>query len=73
MIQGWKREVEGEYVKLMRRQPRLSPQEVAESLGISESSAVYWLTELAREGRVRIVTVELVNDGAGTGDDASPP
>jgi hypothetical protein len=69
MIPGWKDEIEGEYVAFLKTRGKATPGEVASRLGISECCAVYWLTDLAREGRVRILGVELVEQG-GTPCDA---
>jgi hypothetical protein len=64
MITGWKEEMEAEYLKVLGDRPGASPGELADRLGISECCAVYWLTELAREGRLRILGVELVPPGS---------
>ncbi len=69
MIPGWKDELEGEYVAFLKTRGKATPSEVASRLGISECCAVYWLTDMAREGRVRILGVELVEQG-GTPCDA---
>lgn len=63
MIPGWKDEIEGEYLQILRESPGASPGDIATRLGVSECSAVYWLTQLARDGRVRIRSIELVQDG----------
>jgi Mn-dependent DtxR family transcriptional regulator len=63
MIPGWKEEIEGEYLQILRESPDASPSDIATRLGVSEGIAVYWLTQLARDGRVRIRTIELVQDG----------
>ncbi len=63
MIPGWKEEIEGEYLQILRESPGASPSDIATRLGVSEGIAVYWLTQLARDGRVRIHAIELVQDG----------
>ncbi len=63
MIPGWKDEMEEEYLRFLGEAGAASPREFATRLGISECCAVYWLTEMAREGRVRILGVELVKQG----------
>jgi hypothetical protein len=63
MIPGWKEEMADEYLKVLGDCPGASPGQLAAHLGISECCAVYWLTELAREGRLRILKVELVARG----------
>ncbi len=63
MIPGWKDEMEEEYLRFLGEAGAASPREFATRLGISECCAVYWLTEMAREGRVRILGVELVKTG----------
>jgi len=71
MIPGWKDEMEGEYLQCLREAGKASPREIAVRLGISECCAVYWLTEMAREGRLRILGVELVEEGRPPCADAS--
>jgi len=63
MIPGWKEELEEEYLQLMREAAIASPGDLAARIGVSECCAVYWLTELARAGRIRILAVEPVKDG----------
>jgi len=63
MIPGWETELKGEYLDMLREQRKASPRDFAVRLGVSECCAVYWLTELARQGRVRITEVEFVGEG----------
>jgi hypothetical protein len=63
MIPGWKEEIEGEYLEFLRKHQELTPREVAARFSTSEGCATYWLTELAREGKVQILAVMLVEDG----------
>jgi hypothetical protein len=66
MIPGWKEEFEEEYLQILRQIPKASPGDCAVRLAVSEGSAIYWLTELAKEGKVRILAVELVKEGEAT-------
>jgi predicted ArsR family transcriptional regulator len=63
MIPGWDDEIEKEYLEVLMRERRATPADVAARLGVSESWAVFWLTRLARDGRVRILAVESIEDG----------
>ena len=63
MIPGWKEEYEEEYLQILRQIPKASPGDCAVRLAVSERSSIYWLTELAKEGKVRILAVELVKEG----------
>ncbi len=63
MIAGWKAEIENEYLQALRESPQASPADLAARVGESECCAIYWLSELAREGRIRILTVEPVKEG----------
>ena len=72
MIPGWKNEIEAEYLKFLMEKRKATPSEVAAGLGISESWAVYWLTELARDGRVRILGVGPVEEGESQLDEQPP-
>jgi len=60
MISGWKDEIEKDYLGYLRKHPRVSPDEMAAHLKTSECSVVFWLTNLARDGKVRILAVEIV-------------
>lgn len=64
MIPGWKEDILSAYVGVLRQHPGATPADVAAHLGVSESCAVYWLTDLARDGRIRIGVLDLVEDGA---------
>jgi hypothetical protein len=71
MIPGWKDEIEGEYLAVLRRHPKATPAELATYLGVQECCVIYWLTDMARNGRIRIVGFELVQeDGLACGRDA---
>jgi len=63
MIPGWREELEEEYLRLLRDASIASPGDLAARIGVSECCAVYWLTELARAGRIRILAVEPVKAG----------
>jgi hypothetical protein len=63
MIPGWKEEIEGEYLEFLRKPQKLTPADFASRFDVSECCAVYWLTELARKGKVRITSVEFLEDG----------
>jgi hypothetical protein len=63
LIPGWKDDIVSAYLGILRQHPGATPVEVAAHLGVSEGCAIYWLTDLARDGRIRIGSVELVEDG----------
>lgn len=63
MIPGWKEEIEGEYLDFLREFRKATPADFAARFGVSECCVVYWLTDLAREGRVKILSFELVEEG----------
>ena len=64
MIAGWKEEIQRDYLSFLRGRPNVTPAELATHLNLSESWVIYWLTDLAREGKVRITGVELVEEGS---------
>ncbi len=66
MIQGWKTQMEREYLRILGKCGPATPQDIAARLGVSESCAVFWLTELARDGQVRITVAETVANGEQT-------
>jgi hypothetical protein len=63
MIPGWKDELEGEYIRFLRDRGTITPADFASRFDLSECCAIYWLTELAKEGRIRIPSVEFVEEG----------
>lgn len=63
MIPGWKEELEGEYIQFLRERRTSTPADFALRFDLSECCAIFWLTELAKEGRIRIPVVEFVDDG----------
>ncbi len=58
MIPGWKNQMTQEYLRAMRDRRSISPHDVAAQLGVSDRTAVFWLTELARDGQLRITGIE---------------
>jgi len=62
MISGWKEEIQRDYLNFLRGHPKATPCELAMHLNLSEGCAIYWLTDLAREGKVRITGLELVEE-----------
>lgn len=64
MIHGWKEEIQRDYLSFLRGRPHVTPAELAAHLNLSESWVIYWLTDLVREGKVRITGVELVEEGS---------
>jgi len=63
MIPGWQDESDAPYLKILQDLPTASPYHVATRLNVSECCAVYWLAELAKRGKIRILAVELVKEG----------
>ena len=63
MIPGWKEELEGEYLDFLRECRKATPADFAARFGVSECCVIYWLTDLAREGRIRILAFEPVEKG----------
>jgi hypothetical protein len=64
MIPGWKEDIGGPFLDFVRQNRNATPSEVAARFKISESSAVYWLTDLIRDGRLRFTGLEVVEDEA---------
>jgi hypothetical protein len=63
MIPGWDKDTKDEYLQILQEIGSAVPRDFAMRLGVSECCAVYWLTELARQGRLRITGVEAVKEG----------
>ncbi len=66
MIPGWQADMKQDYLRAVQELGSGTPDAIAVRLGVSEPTAVFWLTELAREGSLRIVAVELGCSGEAT-------
>ncbi len=56
---NWWGAIDGEILDRLKEHDSVSVRELCEELGLSEGAATAFLSMLAREGRVRIVQVEL--------------
>ena len=59
MVDWWS-ETEHDIVECLRRDGMLSPAELGQRVGVSETEATVFLCMLAREGKIRIRLVESV-------------
>ena len=57
--ENWWGAIDGEILDRLREHGSTSVRELCEEMGLSEGAATAFLSMLAREGRVRIVQVEL--------------
>ena len=57
--ENWWGDIDGEILDRLREHGSATVSELSEELGLSEGAATAFLAMLAREGRVRIVRVEL--------------
>ena len=58
--ENWWAHIDGEILDCLREHGSATVKELSEELGLSEGAATAFVAMLAREGRVRIVQVELV-------------
>ena len=58
---NWWGDIDGEILDCLREHGSVTVNELSQELGLSEGAATAFLAMLAREGRVRIVQVELVD------------
>jgi len=58
---NWWGDIDGEILDCLREHGSVTVKELSQELGLSEGAATAFLAMLAREGRVRIVQVELVS------------
>jgi len=58
---NWWGDIDGEILDCLREHGSVTVKELSQELGLSEGAATAFLAMLAREGRVRIVEVELVS------------
>lgn len=59
MFDDWVTEVEKEILKLISDKGQLTPESIAEELKISEDSALYFISKLIRDKKVKVTGVEL--------------
>ena len=57
---NWWGDIDGEILDCLREHGSVTVKELSQELGLSEGAATAFLAMLAREGRVRIVRIELV-------------
>jgi DNA-binding Lrp family transcriptional regulator len=58
--ENWWDDIDAEILDCLKEHGSATVKEISEELGVSEGAATAFLAMLAREGRVRIVQVELV-------------
>lgn len=58
VIEGWMEEIEREVLACLQGGRVMTPAEVAERLRASESEMVFYLTFLARDGKIEITGVK---------------
>jgi hypothetical protein len=63
--ENWWDAIDGEILDRLREHGSTSVRELCEELALSEGAATAFLSMLAREGRVRILQVELATDVPG--------
>jgi hypothetical protein len=63
MIPGWLDAIEAEVTACLESHGSLSARQLADSLGVSETCALGYITLLAGAGRVRIEAVSLPGEG----------
>jgi len=61
----WSSETEHDIVECLRRDGMLSPAELGQRVGVSETEATMFLCMLARDGKIRIRLVESVDEMEG--------
>lgn len=64
MVDWWS-ETEHDIVEHLRRDGTLSPVELGQRVGVSETEATMFLCMLVREGKIRIRLVESVDESEG--------
>ena len=60
-MESWWTEIDGEILGCLERHGAMGPREIAGELGISEGEVTAFVAMLAREGKIRIASVELVD------------
>lgn len=58
LFNDWACEMEQEALKFIRARGKAGPDEVASYLRVSPASAIFFISRLAREGKVRLGKVE---------------
>ncbi|MCP8314355.1 MAG: hypothetical protein H3Z53_08320 [archaeon] len=54
----WVKKMDEEILKLIKESKITNPIEVAQKLNLSEKGAIFFITKLAREGKLKIISVE---------------
>ena len=57
LFEEWAHEVEGEILSIIKQQGQVNPLEIANELKISEDSALYFISKLLREKKIKILSV----------------
>jgi hypothetical protein len=52
LFEEWLEELENETVTIMKRRHSLTPKELSQELGLSESGALFLITKLKRDGKI---------------------
>jgi len=60
LFEDWVQEVESAVLAFVQQQATTNPADIAAHLKISESSAIFFISKLAREGKLKIGGVEAV-------------
>ena len=59
-MESWWTEIDGEILSCLERHGPMGPEDIAHELGISVGEVTAFVSMLAREGKIRIASVELV-------------
>jgi len=60
LFEEWAHEVENEVLSHIKCNGQVAPNDIAKELKISEDSALYFVSKLIREKKIKIVTVQVI-------------
>ena len=60
LFEDWASQVEDEVLAVVKQKGRISPSEVAQELKVSENTALYFISKLIRDKKIKVTGLELI-------------
>ena len=60
MFEDWVGQVELEVLAIVKAKGQVNPQEIAQELKISEDSALYFISKLIRDKKIKVTAIQLI-------------
>jgi hypothetical protein len=62
LFEDWANEVENEVLSHIKNKGQVDPNDIANELKISENSILYFISKLIRERKIKVVTVQVIEN-----------